>query len=401
MKLFIVVVVSVIVCCNAQDDSLRAVQLLEAILNETKATRQLQNELLEDIRNETRATRELQYQNLQKNYAQENALNELIDKVESVYAQLAILINETQNIRLGQNTCCNITNDSLGHIYNELHSTRQEAQDCCEVAQEWYTQPNVFVAFASCEDIKTMSSSAPSGYYTITKYNGTTQRVYCDMEHFCGSEISGWTRVAYLDMSDSQRCPNELSLYNVDGVRACGRRFSLVGSCDNVTFSTNGTSYSQVCGRVIGYQFGTTDSIRSHQSIDDPYVEGVSITHGSPRQHIWTFISGNSESGASSSHCPCNNGITASVPSFVGDCYFCESGAPSRPSYQLYIDDPLWDGEKCGGDEGPCCNVPGIPWFYKDLKQCTTDDIELRVCADQSTRFDDTPVGLYEIYVKN
>ena len=176
--------------------------------------------------NETRATREVQ----------ENALNELINKVET-------LITETQNI-----------NDSLTikleHVCNELHNMRQEAQDYHRLSQQWYTQPNVFVSFASCESIKIMSPSVPSGYYSITKYDGTTQRVYCDMEHFCGSEISGWTRVAYLDMSDpSQQCPTELRLYNEDGVRACGRQTSPDASCDNVTFSTNGASYSQVCGR--------------------------------------------------------------------------------------------------------------------------------------------------------
>lgn len=68
--------------------------------------------------------------------------------------------------------------------------------------------------------------------------------------------------------------------------------------------------------------------------------------------------------------------------------------------HQLYPDDPLWDGEGCGGDEGPCCNVPGIPWFHKVLPSPTTDYIELRVCADQGTGDEDTPVSLYEIYVK-
>ena len=61
MKLFIIVVVSVIVCCNAPDGPVNAVKLLEAILNETRATRD---------------------QSLQRSLAQENALNELIDKVE-------------------------------------------------------------------------------------------------------------------------------------------------------------------------------------------------------------------------------------------------------------------------------------------------------------------------------
>ena len=74
-------------------------------------------------------------------------------------------------------------------------------------------------------------------------------------------------------------------------MRACGRwTFS---GCDSVTFSTNGVNYSQVCGRVIGYQCGHTDAIHSSGSIDSYYyVEGISITHGSPRQHIWILAAG-------------------------------------------------------------------------------------------------------------
>ena len=34
---------------------------------------------------------------------------------------------------------------------------------------------------------------------------------------------------------------------------------------------------------------------RSGTTIDDPYVDGgVSITHGNPREHIWTLASGHS-----------------------------------------------------------------------------------------------------------
>ena len=416
MRLFIIVVVSVIVCCNAQDDSLRAVQLLEAILNETKVTRELQNELLVDIRNETRTTRELQYQLLNEAKVTRELLKSvryetrvtrelLAAKLENIgnqqHTQLAALISEAQNTRLDQNTCCNITNDSLGHIYNELHSARQETQDYHEVAQQWYTQPNVFPLFASCEDIKTMSPSAPSGCYNITKYDGITQRVYCDMEHshryLCGS--TGWTRVAYLNMSDPlQQCPAELRLYNEGGVRACGRQTSSRGSCDSVTFSTNNCiNYSQVCGRVIGYQYGTPDALwgRNQQIIDTPYVDGVSITHGSPRQHIWTLMGGNSETGEDNYHCPCNTGSTANVPPFD---YFCESGNPLTGwSITLYPNDPLWDGEGCGNKEGPCCN---FPWFHKVLNSSTTDYIELRVCGDEGTGNEDVPVSLYEIYLK-
>ena len=51
-------------------------------------------------------------------------------------------------------------------------------------------------------------------------------------------------------------------------------------------------SYSQVCGRVEGYQYGTPDAIQkgdNHDNIDSYYVDGISLTRGSPRQHIWTL----------------------------------------------------------------------------------------------------------------
>ena len=110
---------------------------------------------------------------------------------------------------------------------------------------------------------------------------------------------------------------------------------------------------------MIGYQYGRPDGAHSSRPTDDPYIEGVSITHGSPRQHVWTLINGQHEIGRN--YCSCNTGSIASVPSFVGDNYFCESGTASSPTSQLYTDDPLWDGEGCGGDEGPCCNAP--QWY--------------------------------------
>ena len=130
------------------------------------------------------------------------------------------------------------------------------------------------------------------------------------------------------------------------------------------------------------------------------YVDGVSITRGSPRQHVWTLMSGYSQIGTGSNRCPCNTGSTVQVQSFIGSHYFCESGSPSSPSTTLYTSDPLWDGQGCGGDEGPCCTAPGLPWFHRDYgSNTTTDYLELRVCSDSSTG-EDSPVSYYEIYVK-
>ena len=80
----------------------------------------------------------------------------------------------------------------------------------------------------------------------------------------CGT--SGWTRVAYLDMSDpSQDCPTEFRLHTGNGVRGCGRLVSTNPSCDSKTFPTNNMTYSEVCGRVLGYQYGSGDAIGSQQ----------------------------------------------------------------------------------------------------------------------------------------
>ena len=231
---------------------------------------------------------------------------------------------------------------------------------------------------------------------------GTRQSIYCDIEQeLCGSR--GWTRLAYLNMSDdTQNCPPGFQLYNeTDEVRACGRPLSR-DSCVSVQFPSNGISYSQICGRVVGYQYGYTVAIwgRSDNDINSSYVEGVSITRGSPPQHVWTLMAGSTEIHVSSLSCPCNNGSTFPVTPFIGDNYFCESGNNNTDSSTVfYTADPLWDGEGCGSLEAPCCTAPGLPWFHRDYgTNTTTDYIELRVCGFYYNH--DTPVSFYEIYVK-
>ena len=114
----------------------------------------------------------------------------------------------------------------------------------------------------------------------------------------CGGS-TGWRRVAYLNMSDpSQQCPSVWQEITTPH-RVCGRR-STSASCEGLTYSTGSEQYDQVCGRIIGYQIGTPYAFipyphGSGASIDGVYVIGVSVTHGSPRQHIWTFAGGADE----------------------------------------------------------------------------------------------------------
>ena len=102
-------------------------------------------------------------------------------------------------------------------------------------------------------------------------------------------------------------------------------------------------------------------------------------------------------------NCPCSQGSlqNSTVPSFIGNDYFCESGYPvpnGKVSAKFYADDPLWDGKGCGPIEQICCQVSGLPWFHKVLNSTTTDYIEMRVCGDEGN--EDAPVNYYEIYVK-
>ena len=255
-----------------------------------------------------------------------------------------------------------------------------------------------------------------SGYYWIRSSNGTAVQVYCDMDRVCGcNSTGGWTRVAYLNMTDpSQQCPSTLTLQTrgSEPRRLCGKTSS-GASCDSVTYSTFSMNYRHVCGRVIAYQHSTPDGFHNSESqtIESYYVDGMSLTHGPPgaRQHIWTFAAGAVENNPSRypvTSCPCADRATAQsfVPSFVGNDYFCESGNPgSVLNYMFLANDRLWDGQGCGA--ASCCELsypPGVtpPWFCKQLPQTTTDDIEVRLCGDEGNRNEDTPVQLIEIYIK-
>ena len=218
----------------------------------------------------------------------------------------------------------------------------------------------------------------------------------------CGDGL--WYRVAYLNMSDpSQQCPAAWMQATLDGKRVCARPTSTDGSCPGAVYSV-GHLYSKVCGRVIGYQFGSTSVFEHTQgmTIDGAYVDGISITHGTPRTHIWTYGAGSSETGSFTiSNCPCSNGAVA-PPSYVGENYYCES-AFTGDSYvrnRFFPDDPLWDGQQCE-HEGTCCtgaNTP--PWFSVSLSGFTSDDIEVRICHNQDTVDEDTPIQLLELYVQ-
>ncbi len=65
-----------------------------------------------------------------------------------------------------------------------------------------------------------------------------------------------------------------------------------------------------------------------------------------------------------------------------------------RYQYIFHGDDPLWDGTGCG-PLNTCCTFNNPPWFYKELPEPTTDDIEMRVCNDQGSTNEDIARLIY------
>ena len=259
----------------------------------------------------------------------------------------------------------------------------------------------------SCEAIHKKWPNKPSGYYRIADSNGTVHTVYCNMENLCNLE-GGWMRIANLNMTQTTSCPTGFRLYTNGGVRACGRYNTSSGSCVGKIFSSSGIEYSQVCGKVIGYQIGYPDAAATstRDNINTYYVDGVSLTHGNPREHIWTLMSGQHDRSSYGStyysKCPCGDG-PYSAPSFVGSDYYCEAGyqGDNKPQFEeFYSSDRLWDGKDCGSREIACCQSSLIPWFYKSIGNYTTDYIEMRICCNEGTNDEDVAIEQYDIYVK-
>ena len=198
-------------------------------------------------------------------------------------------------------------------------------------------------------------------------------------------------RVAELDMTNSShQCSNELQLTTLNG-RTCILESDSAGCSQAITYSTI-SEYSKVCGKIRGFQTGTPDSFANsaHDGLEGNYVDGVSLTHGHPRLHIWTFAA------YSHNRCPCvdhSTRYTRDPPSFVSTDYFCDTG--TRGSLNNIA---LWEKARCNTYR--CCPFNNPPWFYRQLPRPTTDDIDMRVCRDQLRSDEDIEIQVIEVYVQ-
>ena len=303
-------------------------------------------------------------------------------------------------------------NTSLRMLYEQLNLNTDQLNSSIEaisgdiIAIEDKTQLLIdYLQIGQSEENPTPSCAAlrglsPSGYYWVRTSNGSAVRVYCDMTRSCGGVTGGWMRVAYLDKinnSQNSMCPSGLKEHMFSSRRTCMREQSSAG-CSSVRFPTHELSYSKVCGRIAAIVDGAPDDfMRTDIDINETYVDGVSLTHGAPRQHIWTFAATSSEANRMLS-CSCNNSNTAGTPppEYVGNDYFCDTRFRESGIDRELV---LWQGTDCTSSNA-CCSFNNPPWFYKRLPQHTTDDIEMRVCRDEDSGSEDVFIQIAEVYIR-
>ena len=213
-------------------------------------------------------------------------------------------------------------------------------------------------------------------------------------------------RVVEFNMTNpTQNCPQGFRTI-ASPRRLCGRQSG--PGCASTTFPVHGVKYQNVCGRITGYQDESPNAFAPYNrnratTIDGTYIDGVSITHGHhPRKHVWSFAAALEETRADNSACPCTKTdatFTGVVPPFVCQDYFCDTGSRNHYQDRIYSEDPLRDGSGCGSTSS-CCRFNSPPWFCKQLSQPTTDDIELRLCGDQSTGNEDALIEHVELFVQ-
>jgi len=251
---------------------------------------------------------------------------------------------------------------------------------------------------SSCNEIyqRNPTSRGSIGQYWLKTSKGLSE-VTCNMKLKCGGIEGGWMQVVDVDMNRDDSCPGIWNKINTPRRLCIG--YSI--GCVPANFNVKGVSYEHICGQAKAYQKGDTNAFHNTiSSLDSMYVDGISITLGSPRKHVWTFASGLSDDyDYSKYNCPCATTPGPNPPAFVGNDYYCDSGNVGvYESNTYYTSDPLWEGAGCTSGNG-CCAQIGMPWFYRKLPLPVSEDFEIRICKDENNAAEDIAVEKLELYV--
>ena len=257
---------------------------------------------------------------------------------------------------------------------------------------------------SSCNEIYQCNptSRGTIGHYWIMTDEGLF-KVKCNMKLKCGGVEGGWMQVVDVDMNRDDSCPGTWHRFSTLSKRLC---IGYTAGCSSAYFYAKGYTYDTICGQARAYQRGSPDAFSNFHkhSFDGPYVDGISITLGSPRKHVWTYAAGlgddfNNHDHSYCCNCPCAVYPGPPPPAYVKNDYYCESGdVGSYDVNALYLNDTLWDGHDCTAFNG-CCDRAGMPWFFRKLLTHVTEDFEIRICKDGGFNDEDIAVEKLDIFI--
>lgn len=245
-----------------------------------------------------------------------------------------------------------------------------------------------FILGHSCTDIYQQNEQAHniSGYYWILDGNSIRQQ-YCHMERLkqCGSSAP-WTKIASIVITEESSVEDCRKLTDIDvkpkinhtanqDAYACQIKANT--NCTSVTFPTNNTNYTEICGQVIAYTNRNMDAFKgSTASIEDHFVDGISVlVKSSPMTHIWTYAIGQRNRSREGGNCPGRRPSTNQPPNFVGNNYYCDDDYRSLKSEQ-----PLWsNSQACTHNNSRCSD--NRPWFHYEIADSLNDDVVVKICS--------------------
>ena len=229
----------------------------------------------------------------------------------------------------------------------------------------------------------------------------------------CGAGL--WLPIANFDVTGTDtECPPGWTFTDVPTRGCFGENSnSGAGGCDVATFPTNEVLYNKVCGRITGRAtgilFGFIDILQQIPTFDTTVTQfdgvvpadGVTLTHSTPAEHIWTFAASIID-GAGNIACPCDPDLdnNAGAVEFAdSNNYFCDAADSEAEK-------TLWAGD-CGTletDAPECCNVNGPPFFVSTLTSPTSANVDARLCLDGNAGLEGLAEALFiqrmELYVQ-
>ena len=242
---------------------------------------------------------------------------------------------------------------------------------------------------STCNSTTRLSLQVVAGFYELRNSNESFALLHCSPA--IENKHDGLRKVADLNANitgTNTQCPPGFEL--IQNPFFFCRTIMNGSGCTSVNYSVGGLPYSYVTGKIIARQFLNPDEFahtllpqNREKELDNNYVDGVSLTYGNLRNHIWTFAAGIVANNISCGRCHADY-----IPEFIGNNFSCEINDMCNSNI-TYCNDPLWDGNQCVGSAT----------FHRELLEPTSEDIEMRVCRDQDNNDEDILLTLVELYV--